>query len=152
MSFCFNLLLKCPCVKLSVFEFTHYFPVILPSFLYTHTHTSTHAHTKHFLWLQMWEPLKKRSLGHNTQPMGLCTFSTHTHTHLLFYFSFLADCSFKWLPVSSYTMHSTLLTTKPTTSSVGLQIHSIFSAQSLHFFLLGRYFVCCTTTLWRQPW
>lgn len=62
------------------FEFTqHTFPVILPCFLYTHTHTHTLRNTKHtFLWLQTWEPLKKRSLGHNARPVGLCTFYKHT--------------------------------------------------------------------------
>lgn len=37
----------------------------------------------------MWEPLKKRSLGQNTRPVGLCTFYRHTYTHLLFIFCVL---------------------------------------------------------------
>lgn len=57
------------------FEVTrHPFPVILPTLLYIYMLACTHSDThRHFLWLQMWEPLKKRSLGHNTRPVGLCT-------------------------------------------------------------------------------
>lgn len=108
MLFCFILSLKCPCVKLDVFWIhATLFPVILPTFLYTQTQTHTHVHTqahthKHFLWLQKWEPLKKRSLGQNTRPVGLCTFSGHTYTHTCFLFLCFADCSFKWLPVSCF--------------------------------------------------
>lgn len=79
MSFCFNFL-KCPCVKLSVFEFTHYFPVILPSFLYTHTHIHTRTHKTLSVIANVGAPEEEITWTQHTTHGSLHIFYTHTHT------------------------------------------------------------------------
>lgn len=149
---CFILLLKCPCVKLCFWFHTTFFPVILCSFLYTHTHT--HCDTQHtFCDCKSGSPWR-RDHSDATHDLWVSAHFIDTHRHTCFFTLF-----FCWLFfLSDFQYHVSVIhdaqhinTTKPTTIVLVYKYIPFFQHEVYTYFLSGWYFICCSTSCWYNP-
>lgn len=131
----FILLLKCPCVKLSVFEFTqHAFLWYINFFFNTHTYMHMHIlwHRNTFCVCNFGSPWRRDHLD-TTHTHNLCVSAYFLNT--LAFFPLTSHRDFQ--DHVSVIHHAQHITTKPTTKVSVYKNIPFFSAQSLHFFYLG---------------
>lgn len=146
--FFFVLLLKCPCVKLSVLNLHSILSCNITYFslhTLTHIHTYTTTHKTLFCGCKCGSPWRRDHLDTPHDPWVSAHFiDAHTRAS----FIFLLIILFKWLPVAHDAQHIT--TIKPTTIVLVYKYIPFFQ-HKVYTFLSGWYFVYCTTSCWDNP-